>query len=457
MSSDSWRRHSTSSASLRPGQAGSPMPSRGPLSARGHELAPGGDDARGVAAEALHVGEAHAVGVGAERSAQQLDLVVADGHEDRAVQVDRRAQVGQQAGEVLLVARVEDRLVMEAAHAQPHQVARPPHRVRHTRERHSTFKENPRAVVVDEAGAGQVEDLVAVCEREHPLERVAGEVVDLTFEEEAVAGRVDTERHRLVDHGVDRAEVAQHLRGEPALVVAAQRRQRPLGHEAVGDALPAAVARGIDRQLGDVGGDPQAAEPLGERRVGGRRVDLQQAVGIGRAAQLAEGAQRERLDAQVIGEMKPVGGADVEQLLAEPRAVCEVLGGGADELGVVGIGPAGVAVQAKPGGRGDEAVLAHRPRGYCRRGAQILRDPAGLPRLARGAPRRRAASCSSASTRRAAGGPASPGRSRSTRRSASAGSTASAAGSTTRATRSASRRGAPAASGARSTSSAPAS
>ncbi len=61
-------------------------------------------------------------------------------------------------------------------------------------------------------------------------------------------------------------------------------------------------------------------------------------------------------------------------------------------------------------------------------------DAAGIPRLARGAPRRRPPSCGWGSTRRVPAGRASPGRRRWTRRCASAGSTASGSASTTSAT-----------------------
>ena len=61
LSSDSCRWHSTSSASLRPAQIGSPSPQIAPAggSVRVDELAPGRYQTRGIGADLAHVGEVH--------------------------------------------------------------------------------------------------------------------------------------------------------------------------------------------------------------------------------------------------------------------------------------------------------------------------------------------------------------------------------------------------------------
>jgi hypothetical protein len=100
-------------AALRPDRlADAPQPA--PLSGVGvDELAPGGDDARGVGADVGHDGERHALGLGSELVAQAGDPGGADDDEDRLAGRDRVADPGERPLQEAVIARVEQRLVTE--------------------------------------------------------------------------------------------------------------------------------------------------------------------------------------------------------------------------------------------------------------------------------------------------------------------------------------------------------
>ncbi len=113
--SDSCSWHSDSSEGLRSAQIGSPMP-RMPASAAGmvgDEPAPRRDDARRVATHHLHVDEVHLRGAGGERLAQELELARADHDQHRLIALETVMDEGQGAVDELIVALVENGLVMK--------------------------------------------------------------------------------------------------------------------------------------------------------------------------------------------------------------------------------------------------------------------------------------------------------------------------------------------------------
>ena len=115
LSRDSWRWHSTSSASLRPAQIGSPMPQT--RSTRGltgiQELLPGRNQTRRIAPDLVHVGELHVGGVGRQLGLEQRDLAGVHRHEHRLPGLDPGADERHRPGQEFLVARVEEGVVRE--------------------------------------------------------------------------------------------------------------------------------------------------------------------------------------------------------------------------------------------------------------------------------------------------------------------------------------------------------
>ena len=81
---------------------------------RRRELVPGVDDAAGVHAGPVHVGEHHLVGRGAEPLAQAPDLAVAERHHHRLADRDALSQDRLEAVHELVVTRVQHRLVTKA-------------------------------------------------------------------------------------------------------------------------------------------------------------------------------------------------------------------------------------------------------------------------------------------------------------------------------------------------------
>jgi hypothetical protein len=80
------------------------------------EVAPGGDDAGGVAAQLLHVDEADRVAVAPQRVLQEPSLVLAHRHQRDAVRRERSTDFRHCPGHVLVAVCVEDGLVVEAGH-----------------------------------------------------------------------------------------------------------------------------------------------------------------------------------------------------------------------------------------------------------------------------------------------------------------------------------------------------
>ena len=112
--SDSCRSHSTSSAGVRSGQIGSPIPEP-PAGRRvpGHELAPGRDDAGRVRPHLGHVCEPDPVGRAVELLAQQADLRRVDDDERRLLGLDRVAEKRGGAADEVVPTGVEERFVAE--------------------------------------------------------------------------------------------------------------------------------------------------------------------------------------------------------------------------------------------------------------------------------------------------------------------------------------------------------
>ena len=79
----------------------------------GDEPAPRRDDAGRVAAHPLHVDEVHVRGAGAERLAQELELARADHDQHRLTALETLVDEGQGAVDELIVAFIENGLVMK--------------------------------------------------------------------------------------------------------------------------------------------------------------------------------------------------------------------------------------------------------------------------------------------------------------------------------------------------------
>ena len=96
-----------------------PAPPTSPADVAIDELAPYGNDPRGVRSDQGHVGELHRGGGLAEALAHQRDLAPADCNEHGPAGLYPVANVRNCGGEKTILAVVEDRLVIEGVHRFP--------------------------------------------------------------------------------------------------------------------------------------------------------------------------------------------------------------------------------------------------------------------------------------------------------------------------------------------------
>ena len=86
---------------------------------REHEVAPGGDDSRGIPADLRHVSEADAVGVAAECLPESVQPRTLDDDQRRVAGIEAVPDERGRLGDERVLAAVQEHLVAEAVHLAP--------------------------------------------------------------------------------------------------------------------------------------------------------------------------------------------------------------------------------------------------------------------------------------------------------------------------------------------------